>query len=80
MARPYSDDLRRKLLEAHDLGKGSRVGGSVWREPFVGVEDFERAEAQRFDQAEVVPSGAEDTGESGDGAAVAGEQAGPLFA
>jgi transposase len=23
MARPYSDDLRRKLLEAHDLGKGS---------------------------------------------------------
>jgi len=23
MARPYSDDLRRKLLEAHDLGKGT---------------------------------------------------------
>jgi transposase len=23
MARPYSDDLRRKLLEAHDQGKGS---------------------------------------------------------
>jgi transposase len=23
MARPYSNDLRRKLLEAHDLGKGS---------------------------------------------------------
>jgi transposase len=23
MARPYSDDLRRKLLEAFDLGKGS---------------------------------------------------------
>ena len=25
MARPYSDDLRRKLLEAHDLGKGTLV-------------------------------------------------------
>ena len=25
MARPYSDDLRRKLLEAHDQGKGSLV-------------------------------------------------------
>ena len=23
MARPYSDDLRRKLLEAHDQGKGT---------------------------------------------------------
>ena len=23
MARPYSDDLRSKLLEAHDLGKGT---------------------------------------------------------
>jgi len=23
MARPYSDDLRRKLLEAHDKGKGT---------------------------------------------------------
>ncbi|MBJ7613477.1 MAG: transposase [Candidatus Dormibacteraeota bacterium] len=23
MARPYSDDLRRKLLEAHDRGKGT---------------------------------------------------------
>lgn len=23
MARPYSDDLRRKLLQAHDQGKGS---------------------------------------------------------
>ena len=35
MARPYSDDLRRKLLEAHDLDKGTlaeladRVGVSV---------------------------------------------------
>ncbi len=26
MARPYSDDLRRKLLEAHDLGKGTLAG------------------------------------------------------
>src|ERR1039457_3474026 len=25
MARPYSDDLRRKLLEAYDHGKGSLV-------------------------------------------------------
>ena len=25
MARPYSDDLRQKLLEAHDLGRGSLV-------------------------------------------------------
>jgi transposase len=25
MARPYSDDLRQKLLEAHDQGKGSLV-------------------------------------------------------
>ena len=35
MARPYSDDLRRKLLEAHDRGKGTlaelsdRFGGSL---------------------------------------------------
>jgi transposase len=35
MARPYSDDLRRKLLEAFDQGKGSlgelaeRFGGSL---------------------------------------------------
>jgi transposase len=25
MARPYSDDLRQKLLQAHDQGKGSLV-------------------------------------------------------
>jgi transposase len=26
MARPYSDDLRRKLLESHDPGKGTLAG------------------------------------------------------
>jgi transposase len=29
MARPYSDDLRRKLLEAFDQGKGSL--GELWK-------------------------------------------------
>jgi len=43
----------------------------------VGVEDFERAEAQRFDGAEAIPSGAEGAGGPGGGAAVAREQAGP---
>ena len=46
MGKSYSDDLRRKLLEAHDRGEGelAGTGAAVWGEQPVGVENF-RAEA-----------------------------------
>jgi hypothetical protein len=55
MARPYSDDLRRKLLEAHDKGNGplaelaERFGMSG-----LGLEDIQYAAVYWVDRAQPV--------------------------
>jgi hypothetical protein len=49
IARPYSDDLRWKLLEAFDQGKGAPVGvgRGFRREPRLGVKGLCGQEAYR---------------------------------
>ncbi|HYV73800.1 MAG TPA: hypothetical protein VFB24_06045 [Candidatus Binatia bacterium] len=51
MATAYSEDLRRKLLGAHDRGEGSlrQLAQRFWGAGSLGVEDIPAAEADAPD-------------------------------